>query len=81
MKRPVRYRLEIDFYSRDYENKALCESSPIYTLKEGKQAYKQAIENEKCLDNPSLPVRVHLWKYAYDENGYLQPVTILKNYR
>lgn len=80
MKRAVRYRLEVDFYSRDYKNKALCESSPIYTLKEGKQAYKQVIENEKCLDNPSLPVRAHQWKYSWNDQGECIPITIMKNY-
>lgn len=80
-KRSVRYRLDIDYYSRSYDNSALCTSSPIYTLQEGKKAYKEAIsKDEKCLDDPSVPVRVHLWRYSWDEKGKCIPVTILKNY-
>lgn len=79
-KHSVRYRLDIDFYSRDHEEKALSTSSPIYTLKEGTQEYKKAIESEKCLDNPSLPVRAHLWKYSWNEQGKCVPITIMKNY-
>ena len=78
-RRQVRYRLEVDFYEKDYENKALYESSPIYTKRDGISKYKDAIK-ETCLDNPFHPVRAHLWKYCYAPNGALTPVTILKNY-
>lgn len=76
---PVKYRLEIDYYSRYYENKC-CESSlPVYELEKGLQLYEEATK-EHCIDKPNTPVRVHLWEYAWDTSGKLAPVTICKNY-
>ena len=78
-KRQVRYRLEVDYYDKDYDDKALYISSPIYNKKEGHTEYRKAIK-ETCIDNPFKPVRAHLWKYCYASNGALTPITILKNY-
>ena len=44
MNKIVRYRLDVDFYSRDYDNKACSTSSPIYTKKEGLKAYSAALK-------------------------------------
>ena len=79
MSKIVRYRLDVDFYSRDYDNKACSTSSPIYTKKEGLKAYSAALK-KSCIDIPELPPRVHLWRYTWDENGKCCPVTIRKNY-
>lgn len=74
----VRYRLEVDYLSHYYENKAIEISSPIYTLADGMKKYKKAIK-EFCVDNKAIPARVHLWKYQYVDNR-LEPLTIAKNY-
>lgn len=81
MERKVRYRLEINYYSRDYDNKCCDISSPIYTKADGWKRYKQAL-NEKCIDDVTKTVRVHFWKYGpIDENGYFtQGETIARNY-
>ena len=80
----VKYRLDIDYYSKDYDNRMMGVSSPIYTLANGMNRYKAAIR-EKCIDNADEPARVHLWKYderAYDANGYYigEYITLAKNY-
>ena len=78
-KRRVLYRLEVNYLSRDYDDRALETSGPIYNKKDGWKEYKKAIL-EKGADNESAPARVHFWKYNYDENGRLAPITIAKNY-
>ena len=78
MKRTVKFRLEVDYLSREYDDSALETSSPIYTLEEGLARYEEAIQ-EKCVDDPSKAARVHLWKYAYKGNK-CTPITIRKNY-
>lgn len=78
-KQPVRYRLEVNFYAEEYEDKAMETSSPIHTKKEGLAEYLKAI-HENCIDKPQQPARVHLWKYNWDSAGKNHPVTICKNY-
>ena len=76
---PVRYRVDVDFLSREYSDRALSVSSPIHTKKEGWDEYRKAIR-EKCADDPEKPARVHFWKYQWDESGKCIPLTIAKNY-
>lgn len=71
-KHEVRYRLEVNYLSKDYDDWALAESSPIYTKKEGIAKYQEAVK-EFCVDDRSKPARVWLWKYE-------PRITILKNY-
>lgn len=78
-KRRVLYRLDVDYYSRDYDDRACEVSSPIYNKREGFQKYRKAIA-EKCIDNKSISARVHFWKYNYDASGVFAPITIAKNY-
>ena len=74
----VRYRLETDYYTKEYDDRMLMISSPIYTLEEGMQKYSEEIK-EFCIDDPTKPARVHLWKYNY-VNDEFAPITIMKNY-
>lgn len=78
MERKVKYRLEIDYLSKEYDDAAVMTSSPIYTLEQGKEEYERAVQ-EKCVDDASQNARVHLWEYRYVK-GKLQPITIAKNY-
>lgn len=72
------YRLDIDYYSRDYDDRACCTSEPIYTLEDGRKKYSAAIL-ETCIDDRSRPARAWLWKYR-NIRGQFAPVTIAKNY-
>jgi hypothetical protein len=74
----VRYRLDIDYLSKNYDNWVMEVSSPIYDITEGTSKYLDAIK-EKCIDNSEIPVRVHLWEYNWNGNK-LDPITIMKNY-
>ena len=74
----VKYRLDVDYLSKDYDNRMCSISSPIYTLEEGMGRYAKAT-TEKCIDDNTKPARVHLWKYHYT-NGEFDPITIAKNY-
>ena len=76
--RRVLYRLEINYYSQDYEYKCLETSSPVYNKKDGWREYRKAIK-EKCVDK-DVPARVHFWKYNYNADGRMEPLTIAKNY-
>ena len=42
-KRRVLYRLEVNYLSRDYEDRALETSSPIYNKKDGWKEYRRAL--------------------------------------
>ena len=50
MEKTVKFRLEVDYLSKEYDNSALETSSPIYTLEEGLARYEEAIQ-EKCVDD------------------------------
>lgn len=78
MERKFKYRLEIDYLSREYDDAAIGTSSPISSLEEGLARYAEAIK-EKCVDNEETPARVHLWEYVRkgDRTTYK---TIRKNY-
>lgn len=78
MKKEVRYRLEVDYLSKDCDDCALSVSGPIYNLKQGWKEYRKAIK-EFCIDDPKKPARVHFWKYNYID-GIFAPITIAKNY-
>lgn len=78
-KRRVLYRLEVNYLSRDYDDRALETSSPIYNKKEGWKEYRRALL-EKCADDKTISARVHFWKYNYNEAGQFAPITIAKNY-
>lgn len=78
MKYRVPYRLDVDYYSRDFDDRACDISSPIYSLDDGIAKYEKAIM-EKCIDDNTKSARVHLWKYRYTK-GKLNPLTIRKNY-
>ena len=78
MKHEVRYRLDIDYLSVDYDDAALNTSSPIYTKADGMKEYRKACK-EKCVDDSTKSARVHLWKYNYID-GKFAPITIAKNY-
>lgn len=74
----VKYRLDVDYLSKEYDDRMCETSSPIYTLEDGITKYQKAI-SEKCIDDSTRPARVHLWKYHYT-NGEFDPITIAKNY-
>ena len=74
----VKYRLDVDYLSREYEDRMCETSSPIYTLEDGIAKYQTAI-TKKCIDDHAITARVHLWKYHYT-NGEFDPITIAKNY-
>ena len=84
-KRKVKYRVEINYLSRDYDTRALEISSPAYTLEDAFRKYFAACA-EKCADDPEKPARVHLWEYHYtrDPETYsgwrLAPKTLAKNF-
>lgn len=75
----VPYRLEVDYLSKEYDNKACDVSSPIFTLEKGIEGYLKHI-TEKCIDDENKSAKVHLWKYNYTADGELDPITIMKNY-
>lgn len=78
-KRTIKYRLEVNYLSHDYEDCALETSSPIYNKREGMKAYMDALK-QKSVDDPEKPVRVWFWEYAWDKDGRCAPITIAKNY-
>lgn len=78
----ILYRLEIDYYSREYEDRCCSISKPIYSLQEGIAKYLAAIM-EKCIDDNNKYARVELWKYGegLNERGMLwKEKTVMKNF-
>ncbi len=78
----VIYRLEIDYYSKEYDDRACQTSTPIYSLEEGLKAYHEAIK-EKCIDDNTKCARAELWKYGdglNDKGRLWKEKTIVKNF-
>lgn len=79
MANSIVYRTNIDYYSKDYDNKC-CEISTPHgdDLREAMAEYISAIENEKCFDDPEKPVRACVVKYEWtpDENGEFTSLAI-----
>lgn len=59
-------RLNLNYLSEDYPDRALETSSPIKTLEIGLSEFVKAITLEHCTDRKNLPVRAELVKYIYD---------------
>lgn len=84
MEKMVKYRLEVNYYTVDYEDKMCETSSPIYSLEQGLHEYAEAIR-KTCIDDRSRPARVHLWEYGWigepwKHESKMEPITIAKNY-
>lgn len=78
--RKVRYRLDVDYLSKDYSDRALETSCPIYTKKDGMKQYAEAIKHF-CVDNDKIHCRCRLWKYGgWDDSNRAIQITIAKNY-
>lgn len=78
----VRYRLEVDYLSKDYDDSAIGYSSPIYSIDDGIKEYNEAIL-EKCVDDDTKNARVHLWEYVWSGKPWhseMTEKTIMKNY-
>lgn len=58
--RIVLYRFDIDYYSKEYDNKACSTSTPIYNRYQGIKAYNQSI-TEKCIDDNNINARCCLY--------------------
>lgn len=78
----IKYRLDVNYYSQDYDNKCCETSIPVYTLSEGINKYLEAIE-ESCIDDKNKPARAHLWEYVWSDEPRKSEIisnTIAKNY-
>ena len=75
------YRLNINYLSREYDNKAMEISEPLGNNEEiaTQKYFEKLAENEKCLDNDLMPARIDLTKYVYD-NDTTTSIILYKNY-
>lgn len=53
------YRVNIDYLSREYDDRMLSTSSPYRARQDAENAYTDAITNF-CVDDPARPARVSL---------------------
>ena len=77
------YRINVDYLSKWYDDKALNISHPGGDNKEKAiQLYFDEIaKNEKCADDKSIPARVDLTEYIYSKKtNNTRTVIIYKNY-
>jgi hypothetical protein len=77
------YRININFYAKDYDNKALSMSDPAGNdmQKAIEQYYAELAKNEKCVDDPNQPLRINLTLYICPDGESLgTPHILLKNY-
>ena len=61
----VKYRVNIDYLSKDYDDKALNTSAPYYDYENALCDYEKAC-NEFCADDKTKHVRVTIEKYTKD---------------
>jgi hypothetical protein len=77
------YRINTNYYAKDYDNKALDVSDPAGNDKQKAiaQYYNELAKNEKCVDDPTQPTRIDLTEYICQDNESMATSTILlKNY-
>ena len=73
-------RLNVNYFSKNRENAALETSIPIKTMAQGLEEYTKAIMLEKCADVPTIPARVSLDKYTWNnETGKTEVTSIVNN--
>lgn len=75
------FRVDIDYLSREYNNRMLSVSSPYRTEKEAVAAYESACK-EWCVDVPSIPARVQLTRTDFpdDPRAMGETYIVQKNY-
>ena len=61
----ITHRVEINYLSKEYDDKALFTSSPYRDITEAVTAYNEALAL-KCVDKKNKPVRVDLLEYKSD---------------
>lgn len=77
------YRINIDYLSKEYDNKALEISNPCGDNKEKaiKEYKKEIAKKSKCVDNNKILARVDLTEYIYNNTTKETTTNILmKNY-
>lgn len=77
------YRINTNFYAKDYDDKALSMSDPAGNdmQKAIERYYSELAKNEKCIDNPNQPTRIDLTLYICPDDECLgTPHILLKNY-
>lgn len=77
------YRINVNFLSKWYDNRALDVSHPGGGDKEKAiQLYNDEIaKNEKCVDNKEIPARIDITEYIYNKTTNNTTTKILlKNY-
>lgn len=78
------YRINIDYLSKEYNNKALEISHPMGNDKENaiEEYLKEIDKKEKCVDNNKILARVDLTEYIYNDTTKKTTTNILmKNYK
>lgn len=74
------YRVEVDYYSVDYDDRMCSTSTPFMKKEDAEKAYKEAC-SEYCIDNPSMPARVTLVKTVWkDSHSYGVTSPIKRNW-
>lgn len=75
------WRVNIDFLSKDYDDRMLSISDPYETEQEARQEYEKAINEYKCCDAPEKPARCMLEHYVWPSpNEYAKRIILEKNY-
>lgn len=77
------YRINTNYYSKDYDDKALTSSDPVGNDIQNAiaQYNKMLAKNEKCLDDPKQPTRIDLTIYICNDNESIgTPHILIKNY-
>ena len=77
------YRININYLSKDYDNKALEISEPCGNNENMaiKKYFDEIAKNKKCIDNEQVATRVDLTKYIYNKNtNETKAIIINKNY-
>lgn len=65
-KKTVWHRLNVNYLSENYPDRALETSSPCKSIEHGLREFSKAITLERCSDDNRLPVVAELVKYIWD---------------
>ena len=75
------WRVDVDWYSKEYDDRARAISSPFNSLWRAQRYYDEMIDSgDCCLDEHNAPVRVKLVHYVWKDGRHGESFLLQANY-
>lgn len=63
MSKKLKYRVEVNYFTRDYDDRILLTSSPHYSLETALEEIVNSVD-KRCVDDSSVGAEITLLKYT-----------------